>query len=57
MVIQNVSSDGKKTDLTFTIKRNDLSKSLEIIKNNKKITYKEISHNDKVSKFLPLALE
>ena len=32
MVIQNVSSDGKRTDLTFTIKRNDLPKSLEIIK-------------------------
>ena len=50
MVIQNVSSDGKRTDLTFTIKRNDLPKSLEIIKNNKKIIYKNISHNDKVSK-------
>ena len=50
MVIQNVSSDGKKTDLTFTIKRNDLSKSLEIIKKNKNITYKSLSHNDKVSK-------
>ena len=50
MVIQNVSSDGKKTDLTFTIKRNDLSKSLEIIKKNKKINYMSLSHNDKVSK-------
>ena len=50
MVIQNVSSDGKKTDLTFTVKRNDLLKSLEIIKNNKKINYKSLSHNDKVSK-------
>ena len=50
MVIQNISSDGNKTDLTFTIKRNDLSKTLEIIKNNKKISYKNLSHNDKVSK-------
>ncbi len=50
MVIQNVSSDGKKTDLTFTIKRNDLSKSLEIIKKNKKINYMSLSHNEKVSK-------
>ena len=50
MVIQNVSSDGKKTDLTFTIKRNDLSKSIDIIKKNNKINYENLSHNDKVSK-------
>ncbi len=50
MVIQNISSDGKTTDLTFTIKRVDLSKTLEIIKNNKKIKYLELFKNDKVSK-------
>ena len=50
MVIQNMSSDGKKTDLTFTIKRDDLKKALEIIKNNKKIKFQELSNNDKVSK-------
>ena len=32
MVIQNVSSDGKTTDITFTVKREDLNKSLEILK-------------------------
>tara|TARA_B100002051_G_scaffold274274_1_gene315021 strand:+ start:478 stop:1689 length:1212 start_codon:yes stop_codon:yes gene_type:complete len=50
MVIQNISSDGKKTDLTFTIKREDLSKTLEILKNNKKIKFKELNSNDRVSK-------
>ena len=50
MVIQNISSDQKTTDITFTIKREDLSKTLDILKNNKDITYKEMSHNDKVSK-------
>ena len=50
MVIQNISSDHKTTDLTFTIKRDDLPKSLEIIKDNKAIIYKDLSHNDKVSK-------
>ena len=50
MVIQNISSDGKKTDLTFTIKREDLDKTIEILKNNSKISFKEISKNDKVSK-------
>ena len=50
MVIQNISSDGKKTDLTVTIKRNDLNKTLETLKNNKKIKFESLSSNDKVSK-------
>ena len=50
MVIQNISSDGKTTDLTFTIKRDDLKKTLEIIKSNKKIKFKNLTQNDKVSK-------
>ena len=50
MVIQNVSSDQKTTDITFTIKREDLSKTIDIIKNNKNIVYKDLSHNDRVSK-------
>ena len=50
MVIQNVSSDGKTTDLTFTVKRNDLEKSIEILKNNKRITAKSISYKKNVSK-------
>ena len=50
MVIQNVSSDGKTTDLTFTIKRDDLEKTLITLKSNKKIKFKNLSHNDKVSK-------
>ena len=50
MVIQNISSDQKKTDITFTIKREDLSKTIDILKNNKKIKYDNIGHNDKVSK-------
>ena len=50
MVIQNVSSDGKTTDLTFTIKRDDLEKSMEILKNNKKVFAKDISFKKNVSK-------
>jgi aspartate kinase len=50
MVIQNISADGKKTDLTFTVKRDDLSKVLEMLQNNKKIKFQELSNNDKVSK-------
>jgi len=50
MVIQNISSDQKTTDITFTIKRDYVSKTLDILKNNKDINYKNIIHNDKVSK-------
>ena len=50
MVIQNISSDEKTTDITFTIKRDDLIKTIKILKENNKISYKNISHNDKVAK-------
>ena len=50
MVIQNISSDQKTTDITFTIKREDLLKTKKILENNKNIVYKKITHNDKVSK-------
>ena len=50
MVIQNVSSDGKTTDITFTTKREDLNKSLTILKKNNKIKFKNLSFKDNVSK-------
>ena len=51
MVIQNISPDGKKTDLTFTIKRNDLNKAIKLIKSNQKnIKFKSINTDRKVSK-------
>ena len=50
MVIQNISSNQKTTDITFTIKRDDLKKTQDILKKNKNIEYKEITYNDKVAK-------
>jgi len=51
MVIQNISPDGKSTDLTFTIKRSDLTKAIKTIKlNKKKVKFKSISSDKKVSK-------
>ena len=50
MVIQNVSSDQKTTDVTFTIKRDDLDKTMEILRKNNNITYKNIANNALVSK-------
>ncbi|MDC0059869.1 aspartate kinase [Pelagibacteraceae bacterium] len=51
MVIQNTSPNGEETDVTFTIKRQDLSKSLKLIKSKKEnLEYRKIIHDDKVSK-------
>ena len=50
MVIQNISSDQKTTDMTFTIKRDDLLKTIEILKSNKNIQYESMTQNAKVSK-------
>jgi len=51
MVIQTAASDGKKTDVTFTVKREDLLKTLQLIEtNHKNINYNKIIHDDKVSK-------
>ena len=50
MVIQNISSDQKTTDITFTVKRDDIIKTKQILKDNTKINYKEIISNDKVAK-------
>jgi len=50
MVIQNISADGKKTDITFTTKREDKDKTISFIEKNKKIDYQKMQVNDKVSK-------
>jgi len=51
MVIQNTSLDGKTANITFTIKQQDLSKTLSIIEKNKKIiNYNKITHDDKLAK-------
>jgi len=50
MVIQNISSDQKTTDVTFTVKRDDVAKTKEILKEKSEIKYKDIIHNNKVAK-------
>jgi len=51
MVIQNTSLDGKKANITFTIKRDDLKKTLMLIEKNKqKLNYNKITHDDKLAK-------
>jgi aspartate kinase len=50
MVVQNISLNGKETDLTFTIKSEDLKKTEKLIKKNKKISYKKLFFDKDVSK-------
>ena len=50
MVVQNISSDGKETDLTFTIKSFDLSKTKKIIKKNNNISFRKMIFDKNVSK-------
>ncbi len=50
MVVQNISPNGKETDLTFTIKKEDLTKTKKIIRNNKKINFRNLLFEKGVSK-------
>ena len=51
MVIQNTSMDGKNANITFTIKQEDLNKTVNIIEKNKqKLNYNKITHDDKLAK-------
>jgi aspartate kinase len=50
MVVQNISANGKETDLTFTIKTEDLIKTKRIIQNNKSINFRKLSFEKGVSK-------
>jgi len=50
MVVQNISLNSKETDLTFTIKLEDLKKTEKTIKQNKKISFREFTYDRNVSK-------
>ena len=50
MVVQNISANGKETDLTFTIKTEDLSKTKKIIKTNSSIKFRKLLLKKDVSK-------
>ena len=50
MVVQNISANGKETDLTFTIKTDDLNKTKKIINANKSIKFRRLILKKNVSK-------
>ena len=50
MVVQNISLNGKETDMTFTIKTEDIKKTEKLIKKNKKILFRRVTYDNSVSK-------
>ena len=50
MVVQNISANSVETDLTFTIKLEDLIKAKKLLQNNKSIKFKNLIVNKNVSK-------
>jgi len=51
MIVQNVSDDGKATDLTFTVTKSDLERAVDILKQNKNdLGYQDLSSDLNVVK-------
>ena len=50
MVVQNISANGKETDLTFTIKSEDLNKTNKLLKNNTNIKFRKLIIDKNVCK-------
>ncbi|OSQ30566.1 aspartate kinase [Thalassospira sp. MCCC 1A03138] len=51
MIVQNVSEDGKSTDMTFTVPRGEFKRALSVIEGNSaKIGYKELLSTSDVTK-------
>jgi aspartate kinase len=51
MIVQNLSPDGAFTDITFTLPRKDLRKSIEILNGlASKVEFKDIAHSADVAK-------
>jgi aspartate kinase len=46
MIVQNVTEDGKQTDLTFTVSKGDLARALELVKNDPAMPKCEKVHTD-----------
>jgi aspartate kinase len=51
MIVQNLSSDGKRTDMTFTVQEADLERTLDVLKGTKKdIGYFDVKSSSDVAK-------
>jgi aspartate kinase len=51
MIVQNTSSDGKHTDMTFTVQESDLDRALHVLESAKKnIGYADVKSSSDVAK-------
>ncbi len=50
MIVQNISEDGRKTDLTFTVPENDVDKAIEILKETGHVKYAKLMSDKDVVK-------
>jgi aspartate kinase len=50
MIVQNVSQDGKTTDMTFTVGKADLERAASVIKEKLKVPYKALNTDKNVVK-------
>ncbi len=51
MIVQSATRDGKATDMTFTVPRSDLARSIEVLKQHKdKLGYKDMLTSNEVAK-------
>ena len=50
MVVQNISADSRETDLTFTVRLEDLIKTRKLLENNTLIKFRKLVINKNVSK-------
>ena len=51
MIVQNISADNLKTDVTFTVNRSDFNKSIDIMNTLKSdLNFEKLISNNKVSK-------
>jgi aspartate kinase len=51
MIVQNISEDGRKTDLTFTVAATDLQRALDVLRDRKDtIRYKDLRGDTDVVK-------
>jgi len=50
MIVQNVSTDGKSTDMTFTVPRSELARALETLEKNEDLNKAEIQTAENVVK-------
>jgi aspartate kinase len=50
MIVQNISADGKMADMTFTVQRGDLERTLYALRKIEGLEKTEIRSDDKVAK-------